>query len=71
MELVASGPAAAPHPAESRAPARRFAPDLQCVALPGPGGLRLAALAPGLWPLEDGLSLLPALEPTGLLADHA
>src|SRR5208282_2809193 len=71
MELIASHAAAAPKATGARSPAVRRAPDLQRAALPGPGWLRLAPVAPGLWPLADGLSLLPALEPTGLLADHS
>jgi hypothetical protein len=70
MELVAGGVAPAPGTAGTRAPARRSAPDLQRVALFGPSWVCGAAVTPGLWPLADGLSLLPALEPTGLLADH-
>src|ERR1017187_8649255 len=70
MELVASGAASAPNTAGARSPAGRSAPDLQRLALLGSGRLRVAAIAPGLWPLEDGLSLLPALEPTRLLAGH-
>ena len=70
MEPVADRAAALPDAAEARSSASRSAPYLQRPALYGAGWLRVAAAAPGFWPVEDGLSLLPALEPAGLLAGY-
>src|SRR5881396_3183282 len=70
MESAATGLAAPQDPQKPGPSTGGLAPYLQRAALLRALRLRLAAVAPRLWPVENGLPLFLALDQARLLASH-